>query len=367
MNVPIIVACYDRIKSLKRLLESLEQTQHNNEQELILSLDGNDSIVKDYIEKYTWPFGAKRVIQHKKKLGLKNHILECLSVGLEYDGIVILEDDLWVSPLFPAYKSLLLQNSTALQSYSSFAFYHQHFFPSNGLPREFNLDTCYSTTFPCSWGFMIFREELDRFIRWSEIHVDVDLLVPGYMSGWTDSWKKIYAAYLVSTQKRVLYPPGAIITNFGDVGVHHKTASAFFQAPLLLKISDLDLFDEIHAFDNYFEIEVDQVKKWIPDLEAYDFSVDLNGQKPLKEIQTSYLISSKTCSKPIRSWCSELKPIERNIQFNVRGHQIHLGRKEDFIDSRLPEYLQFERHMPVPSSKTLMYWMISKVLNRLLS
>ena len=103
-DIPIVVVAYNRIDSLKRLLGSLQKAEFPMPAKLIISIDrGDNADVLSFAEAFSWPFGEKQVIYQEKNLGLKAHILKCGNLTQQHDGIILLEDDLYVSPDFYRY------------------------------------------------------------------------------------------------------------------------------------------------------------------------------------------------------------------------------------------------------------------------
>src|SRR5699024_2262112 len=102
MDIPIIVIAYNRTKSLKRLLNAIQKAYYDNKKvELIISIDkGKNSEVYDVAESFNWTHGKKTVIKRNQNLGLREHILQSGDLSLDYDAIVMLEDDLVVSKSF---------------------------------------------------------------------------------------------------------------------------------------------------------------------------------------------------------------------------------------------------------------------------
>lgn len=99
----IVVVCYNRLKSLKRLINSLLLVNYdqNISADLIFSIDnsGNDAIEK-YAKEVQWPFGEKIVRTFPTRQGLKAHVLKCGEFTNQYDILAVLEDDLIVSDSF---------------------------------------------------------------------------------------------------------------------------------------------------------------------------------------------------------------------------------------------------------------------------
>lgn len=366
MRIPIVIAAYNRPDSLERLLRSLKPTANGVETDLIISIDGNDSKVIKVAQEYIWQFGRKELKINDTELGLKHHLLQCIQLGLNYDGIIVLEDDLWLSPVFTQYNGLLMSHLDELRKYSSFAFYHQHYYPSTGYFRYYNEPFCYSSPYPCSSGFMMLNDEIRNFMDWIKLGNDENLIVPQFIRKWTHSWKKTYAAYMLDNGKEVLYPPASVITNFGDAGVHHKESSNFFQSPLmgeeLLQILSFKLIKE---FDVFLDLSASMIKQCVPDLEAYEFEVDLSGSKALEDIDSHYLLSSKKCFKPIFSWSNALKPVESNLVFDAQGEGVSFGKAEDFVEDKYSLFDQFlANSLPPRQLKRLLRYTVNKILER---
>ena len=101
-NIAIVVIGYNRPNSMQRLLNSLKVAEYYlDDVPLIISIDNSGSNnVKEVAEKFIWPYGKKTIKTYNKRLGLKKHILECGKYTLSYKNIIVLEDDIYVSPVF---------------------------------------------------------------------------------------------------------------------------------------------------------------------------------------------------------------------------------------------------------------------------
>lgn len=111
----IVVVGYNRLDSLKRLLSSLEQSQYDGDTiPLIISIDasGNEELY-NFVKAYNWIYGPCYVNIQTQRLGLKKHILQCGNLTRFFKSIVLLEDDIVVSPYFYKYVK------TAVEYYSS--------------------------------------------------------------------------------------------------------------------------------------------------------------------------------------------------------------------------------------------------------
>ena len=104
-NIAIVTVAYNRSDSLARLLNSLERAYYGQESPtLIISIDkSNTDVVERFADEYSWPHGEKMVRKHEQNLGLRNHMLSLGEWFDKYDALVILEDDIVVSPSFYIY------------------------------------------------------------------------------------------------------------------------------------------------------------------------------------------------------------------------------------------------------------------------
>jgi len=101
----IVVVGYNRPKALERLLRSIHDADYSDYSDisLVISLDKGPSEVRDIASSFLWRYGPKRLIIHEARLGLRSHILSCGDLSQTYRTVIILEDDLVVSPAFYDY------------------------------------------------------------------------------------------------------------------------------------------------------------------------------------------------------------------------------------------------------------------------
>ena len=99
-KIAVIVVGYNRPDSLRRILQSLAKAQYDyTEIPLRISIDhsGMEEVVRA-AEEFEWKHGEKKVVYHPRRLGLRSHIISCGDLTEEYGAVMILEDDLYVSP-----------------------------------------------------------------------------------------------------------------------------------------------------------------------------------------------------------------------------------------------------------------------------
>ena len=90
---------------MKRLLSSLNNADyHTDDVPLIISIDcsGNTALY-EYVNSFAWNHGDKYVVIHQERLGLKEHIFSCGDFTKYFKAVVLLEDDIFVSPYYYDY------------------------------------------------------------------------------------------------------------------------------------------------------------------------------------------------------------------------------------------------------------------------
>ena len=107
MIKPAIVAVgYSRQKSLNRLLNSINNASYPfDDINLIISIDGGEEAEEclTLAQNFNWQHGQKHVRHFLQRQGLRNHIIQCGDLSEKYGAVIILEDDIFVSPSFYYY------------------------------------------------------------------------------------------------------------------------------------------------------------------------------------------------------------------------------------------------------------------------
>ncbi len=117
----IVIPCFERPDSLERLLSSLSRAKFPSRQQvsLVFSVDHSGSrAVSDIASAYDWRYGEKRVVCHPRRLGLRENVLWCGDQTEELGAVIVLEDDLIVSPNFYTYA---VEASLAYRDHSEIA------------------------------------------------------------------------------------------------------------------------------------------------------------------------------------------------------------------------------------------------------
>jgi glycosyltransferase involved in cell wall biosynthesis len=349
MSPAIVIVTFNRAKSLRRLLSSLNQAFYpgGSGVPLIISVDHQDSEehqkVVEMAEGFNWPFGQKKIIIHEKNLGLRKHVLSCGDLTQQYESIIMLEDDIFVSPYFYSYSVEALTFYQESEHISGISLYsHKRNF-TVGLPFEIIPDAndVFFLQIASSWGQSWTKKQWAGFRLWydDDKKADNSDRLPPAIHNWPQSsWLKEYIKYLIATNKYFVYPNRSLTTNFGDSGTHNKRNNVEYQVPLSMSNSYkfIKISESINVYDSFFEISPNALKLLSPHLERYDFSVDLYGTKEIRNIDTEFLLSSKPL-KHIqrgkgRSYGMEVKPMTLNIINQIEGSSFFLSAKEEFSD-----------------------------------
>ncbi len=334
-NIAIVVPTFNRPHCLLRLLNSLANAAYSQNADLYISIDNADQQLEtiDVAERFVWKYGTKKTIAREQHLGLKQHILLCADIVNKYDAIIVLEDDLVVSPYFYAYTQQALayyanEEKVAGISLYSYAVTESGFYPF--FPRHDGSDV-YFMQVASSWGQCWTKQQWNSFKTWLAEHPELkdSRALPEYIKSWgAQSWKKHFIHYLIATDSYFVFPHQSLSTNFGDPGTN-TDRKGLFQTPLIhgkRAFQFCALKDSQSTYDAWFE--QNDFQKGI--YNAQNTTIDIYGERALDSVNTPFLISSKMCSNPIQSYGMELSDYTQNILQEVKGDFFHLGATKDF-------------------------------------
>lgn len=334
MNIAIVAVGYNRPDSMSRLLKSICMAEfYTDRVDLIISIDKGQKqaeIVK-YAESVVWNHGNKVIRAFSERQGLRLHILQCGDLTTEYDAVVILEDDLIVSPYFYSYVKQAVSYYKSDFRIAGISLYKHEFHP--GVQRPFQPENngydCYMMQFAQSWGQCWTKEMWAEFREWYNNNEDKDLsegkILPDYVAGWNQhSWMKYYMRYICENDKYFVYPHVSLTSNGSDVGQHSKVLINDYQIPLLQ--GDLDYrfpkFEHAVKYDVYFErIGFEEVLQ-----SRYHGIVllDLNGNRNNFE-GADYALSVRNLPyKIVECYGLVHRPIEENVLYPEKGKGIYL-------------------------------------------
>ena len=351
MHTPARVAIgYDRPEALKRLLSSIEAASYpaGVRPALVISIDKSDSdAVLSVAGEFEYSHGDKVVMARQNRMGLREHVLSCGDLTEEYDSIIVLEDDIFVSPLFYSYAIAALDLSDENERIGSVSLYDHRF---NVHARESfgAIDDGYDNYYlqiASSWGQAYTKKQWRAFRKWYEANKERDLkgpLVPANISGWSDrSWLKYCIVYLIETDKYTLYPRISLTTNFGDAGTHAKKSDTDLQVPVAgysQREYNFSTPGQSRAvYDPFFEAVAsytgEKVCFGLPDdsgdKKEDSIIMDLYGIKPVADIAYAtgarYALSSQQLPYGvIASFARQMRPVDANIVYGIAGSDLYL-------------------------------------------
>ena len=328
MKIAICTIAYNRLDSIKRLLNSLSKAYYKSDVTLIISIDkSNNDEVEKHANAFDWKFGEKRVIAHKTNLGLKKHILSIGSYLKEFDAIVVLEDDITVAEDFFNYtlqtvKKYYDNNSIAGISLYNYPQCYHNWKPF--LPLTSDSDV-YLMQVAVSWGQIWMRNQWNAFMEWYEKHNEefqYQPHLPKSICSWgKNSWLKYHMKYCIEQNKYFVYPYTSLSTNNSDAGTHSSQKNTIFQAPSLYgDKQDYKLLPTI-IYDGFFENVALYQELRVP---KDKLCVDFYGCKQ-NSMKYKYWLTTNICDyKIIKRYALEQKPYEFNIINNIEGIDLFL-------------------------------------------
>ncbi len=328
----IISVAYNRPDCLQRQLASLEQAFFPEPATLIVSIDkSNTDAVERLAEAYHWPHGELRVARHEHNLGLRAHMLSLGRYFDEFDALIVLEDDVTVSPSFYAYAQACVakyyaDDRIAGISLYSFAANYQTYLPF--MPAKSGYDV-YLMNCAQSWGEVWMKPQWLAFMQWYETHAGAFSLehLPACLNQWPESsWLKYHTRYCIEADKYFIYPYFSLSTNNADPGVNHKgAADTFFQADLLatlqleFRLPDVD--EAEIRYDGFLQPRF--LGKHLGIAEE-DLCVDLFAAKPACLFRRYVLSDRQLPFKAVRAFALQLRPVELNILCGREGSELWL-------------------------------------------
>ncbi|MCR5420167.1 MAG: hypothetical protein K6E98_04095 [Lachnospiraceae bacterium] len=339
-KVAIVVIAYNRAESLLRLLDSISEAYYPKGVDipLIISVDKSDSeAVANIAREYVWEHGYKSVRLYETNLGLREHVLSCGDIACEYDGAILLEDDLYVSPSFYMYTLAALTRTRMVGRIGGISLYNHLFNVHSREPFEAIYDGYdnYYLQMASSWGQAFSGEQWESFRKWYEVYKEEEIgadNVPENVSSWSaKSWLKYYIKYLIDTDRYFLYPRISFTTNFADEGEHMKKGTGIcdLQVPIAglnrygqidFRFSDLD--ESMAIYDAYFENLC--LEHRLPQAVRGQVSIDLYGTKQSGGYKRYVLSSRPLPYRMLESYGRRMRPIDANVVYKPEGRDFFL-------------------------------------------
>jgi hypothetical protein len=316
----------------------------------VLSLEGGaDRTVCELARNFRLPGAAVEVIEHRERLGLREHILWCGDQAEKYGAIIVLEDDLYVDRWFYRYAQQALEAYSQEDRVAGIALYAPRYNDYARLPFE-PLDNGLAGYFmqvPCSWGQAWSAAQWRAFRQWydaaDETAVDGNDAIPAEVRSWPQSsWKKYFAAYLQETGRCFVYPYRSYTTNCADPGgTHIGRGSDLHQVPLADPVREFGTheFPELGAegllYDPFMEprlrVELNDLS-----LPAGSVAIDLYGLKPHSLLRAcDYCLTTRPVRSSLVSFPLRFRPLPMNIYAGQGSDQegpIRLSRSDQLLE-----------------------------------
>lgn len=333
-SIAIVAVGYNRPDSLEQLLRTIVNADYADDQvDLIISLDKGEKQKENIsvAEKIYWQHGEKIIRSFPERVGLRAHIIQCGDLTDKYDAVVVLEDDLLVSPSFYSYVKQALYNYCDDEHIGGISLYRHYL--NQGVNRPFepvnNGYDIYLQQFAASWGQCWSKRMWDDFRKWYSINADKDLsegnLLPSYISNWNqESWLKYYMRYIVEKDKYFIYPYYSLSTNCSEVGEHSRLPNNDYQVPLQEGSPQyrFPTFEQSIKYDVFFErVGIDNII--FPELHGRKL-LDLYGNRTAYG-NARYLISTNSLPyKVVRKAQLRYRPIEVNAIKPINGEGLYV-------------------------------------------
>ncbi|MCY3414839.1 MAG: hypothetical protein INQ03_24525 [Candidatus Heimdallarchaeota archaeon] len=333
----IIIVAFNRSDSLLRLLSSVSNAVYPEDVTLIISIDkGDNQDVIEVANNFEWNKGVKEVICHEVNLGVRKHILSCGDLTSRYGSVIVLEDDLVVSPMFYQYATQAANYYDKEERIAGISLYSIQVNIWQKLPFTPLIDESdvFFLQMPESWGQLWTSDQWNTFKKWYADHnLNLnELHVPNSIKRWKDTaWSKLFVEYMVRNDLYFVYPRESLSTNYGDAGAHFKNQTNVWQVQLQTKKSTyvFSKFEESESkYDIYFELIPDIIKNRNKMLSEYSFDVDLYGAKSADDLKHEYILTSQECSEKIAGFARILRPMIENVFQNIEGEDIVFCKSE---------------------------------------
>ena len=333
-KIAIVVVGYNRLSGLQRLLKSLlDAIYPSNDIPLYISIDASGvQEVYDYVNTFNWIHGDKYVNIQEERLGLKKHIFQCIDLTKFFKAVIILEDDLFVSPYFYDYALKTVDFYDKDDKVASISLYSYFLQGSNELPFNsmpfyplHNGYDAYAIQVAATWGEIFTRRMGQEFLAWEKSwngnFKELDL--PQRIKDWKKAWSKYLFAYMLTTGKYTIIPYESLSVNFNDaVGTNGKGSIHSGQSNLLMGrrnyiFGNVKNIPQYSAYYNNYNM-----CNWLG-ISAMDIDLDIYGAHKLynkRYALTPHILKAKK----LQSFALAMVPPELNVKYQVEGNDIFL-------------------------------------------
>lgn len=335
MNNAIVVIGYNNVKSIIRLLDSLNEAEYGNDKvPLIISVDNSGSTdVEEAAGDFQWRHGKKEVRTFPVRQGLKKHILSCGEYLYKYDALFIFEDDTLAAEAYYQYGKQCIEYYKDDERIAGISLYSHAWNQNANFPFEpiRNQYDTYFMQYAPSLGQIWLKKPWLDFLEWYSKNENIFDMerndkIPAILYTWgKNSWLKFHIAYCAVEGKYFVYPYCSYTTDFVESGTHFSKDIARFQVNLIqgqagrLRLAPLD--EKSVTYDAFFESEL--VAKYYQKRNK-KVKIDLYGCQPVSANEGLALTTQSLSFKVVDEYALQLRPIELNVLKNIHGHGIFL-------------------------------------------
>lgn len=348
MTPAIVIPTFSRPATLERLLSTLKAAHLPAGAPLVLVIDragddrhraGNAAVI-ELARRFDWPRGPKEIIVQPRPLGLVGNVFHAAGLAEQYDAVVLLEDDLVISPRFYDYACGALAAygddprlaGIALNALWFNGFTHQPFIPllDDGDTFFLQLSTPQGQVYTAAqWAaFRAWLTETEFPGRNSVSTATHDL----FSTFPVDDWLHTKALYLAETNRYYVYPRESLTTNFGEPGTHFAESTALFQVPLQERRAHFRYqpFDEaVAVYDGFFELLPDRLNRLTDRLCGLSYDIDLYATKSARHLRADHVLTTRPVRAALATFAKAMRPLEANVIAGAPGRGIALARRED--------------------------------------
>lgn len=335
-KICIVAVEYNRPESTERQLYNLAAADYSGDSvDLLISIDKGerqDEIVH-ISEQFQWMHGEKNIRVFPTKQGLRPHIIQCGDISEQYAAVVVLEDDVTVSPVFYQYVKEAIRfymNDERIAGISL----HKRFVNDccNFFEPECNGYDTFLMQYAQSWGECWTSKMWRNFKQWYEENQDEKFLlethrifrqIPCSIRNWgNQSWLKFFMAYIVDKDLYFVYPYQALSTNHSEKGEHNSSSSNAYQVSMLSgkKNYCFASFENAVKYDIFME-RMDYI---VTGYENQKVVLDLYGTKEDFSNADVLISSQQLPYKLLESWELKYRPHEVNCKYPVSGHGLYV-------------------------------------------
>lgn len=349
----IIMLGYNRPHALRRALHSLTLANYpqNIAIELVICLDkaDNDETLTE-AQNFIWNFGNKRIVQHPQRIGLRQNILAGGDFSQQYGSVILLEDDICVSPFFYEYTLKALAYYANNERIGGMSLYTHRLSESCKKPFQ-AIDAQGDVYFMqfASWGHVWTQKQWAGFRKWYDSPACSLSNLPLFVQKWPEtSWKKYFIQYMLLNDLYYVYARTPLCTNFGDIGIHFFEDLNIFQVPLQMQPKNyhfLPLENAPVIYDAYFELTPNSLLNFTKLLQNVDCEIDIYGQKDPKKSSSAYFLTAQPVSHAIKSYALKMHPAILNFIFEINGNELFLAKKEHVLPPPPPPALPLKMRL----------------------